>query len=105
MTTEKKQTFGEGISAVLNDMCNAVLEKAVSDNPRINFTDEGFFCLLYMYHTALGERMYDLQELENMPLDDRIAMAESLGKELRSLIKKYTDIDTFKLIDELYPKK
>ena len=44
--------------------------------------------------------MWELQELENMSINDRVNMAQKVGEEIRKLVKIYTNIDTV----ELYKK-
>ena len=50
-----------------------------------------------MFITVLLDKMYDLQDKEDMPLEVKEDMAVKLADELRVLIKKYTDIDTVTL--------
>jgi len=62
-----------------------------------DFDNETFRAAIYIFQSALMDKLFDLQNEENMPLKNREDMAEQCGKDLRSLVKKYTDIDTFKL--------
>jgi hypothetical protein len=39
------------------------------------------------------DRAWRLQENENMSFEDRSAMVQSFGEELRKLIKIYTNVD------------
>jgi hypothetical protein len=45
------------------------------------------------------DKMWKLQEKEKMAMKDRMIMSENFGKRLRELIKTYTDIDTFNLVE------
>ena len=62
-----------------------------------DFDNETFRAAIYIFQSALMDKLYDLQNEEEMTLQDRENMATQCGKDLRSLVKKYTDIDTFKL--------
>jgi len=39
------------------------------------------------------DKMYDLMEREDMPITDKLKMAEQCGKDIHRIIKVYTDID------------
>ena len=67
---------------------------------RFNFSDDALRSALMTFVKISSEKMYELQDSENMAFDDSVNMVESFGKELRKLIKTYTNIDTF----ELYKK-
>jgi hypothetical protein len=49
--------------------------------------------------SVLMDKMWRLQEEENIPLNVRMDMAQQAGNEIRELVKKYTNIDTFDLFD------
>jgi len=57
------------------------------------FTDDGFGAIVYIFSNALMDRAWRLQENENMSFEDRSAMVQSFGEELRKLIKIYTNVD------------
>ena len=43
--------------------------------------------------------MWEVQETDSLSVDERSKMAEDLGKELKDLILKYTEINTFELYE------
>lgn len=47
--------------------------------------------------SVIMDKMWELQELEQIDMKDRGNMALKCGEELRLIIKKYTDIDTHEL--------
>jgi len=47
------------------------------------------------------DKMYDLQENENMQTSDRFNMATSCGQALRALIHTYTGLDTHNIVNDL----
>jgi hypothetical protein len=62
-----------------------------------HFTDEGFRAALKIFMAAALDKMWTLQRVEVMPLQDRAAMAEALGNEVRRVVKTYLDIDSREL--------
>jgi len=82
------------ITPILVDIETMLLRK-VSEKP--NFDKASFRASIYIFQTALMDKLFDLQDKEEMTLQDRENMATQCGKDLRSLVKKYTDIDTYKL--------
>jgi hypothetical protein len=47
------------------------------------------------------DKMWELQEDDNMPFDDRYKMAEVCGNELHKFIHTYTGKDIKKIVNEL----
>jgi cyclopropane fatty-acyl-phospholipid synthase-like methyltransferase len=66
-----------------------------------NWSNRTFMNTLIIFQSALMDKLYDNQEFDNMPFEERIKMAESCGKELRKLIHTYTNLDTHKMEDFL----
>ena len=89
--------IGEKVSPVMEEIENTLLEHAAFSGDKPEFTKEGFRAAIYMFSAAIQDKMWELQELENMPMEVRVHMAEKFGKETRRLIKRYTDIDTHDL--------
>lgn len=59
-----------------------------------NYSNRDFMNAMIIFQTALVDKMYDNQDFDNMPIDDRAKMAESCGRELNRLIHTYTGLDT-----------
>ena len=47
--------------------------------------------------SAMLDKMWKLQEDENIDINARADMAEKLGNELRNMVRIYTNIDTHSL--------
>ena len=81
------------------------LEKVANDflssSIKPNYTNRDFMNAVIIFQTALMDKMYDLQNYDNMPLEDREKMAISCGTDLHRLIHTYTGLDTFKVEDFL----
>jgi len=60
-----------------------------------NLTDDGFAAAIFIFSTALMDKMWELQERENISMSEREKMANSMGNEIRKMVKTYTDKDTF----------
>lgn len=86
----EKIDFGNKANDILRNLASATLQyEGKADYPH---SAVEHVALVFMH--VLFDKMWDIQEYDNMPFEDRIAMAESCGKEFRSLIYKYTNIDT-----------
>jgi hypothetical protein len=66
-----------------------------------HYSNRDFMNTVIIFHTALMDKMYDLMNLDKMPLDDRLAMANKCGEELRKIIHTFTGLDTHKIEDFL----
>ena len=62
-----------------------------------NYSDADFFACIFIFQTALLDKMFDLQNEEKMSMQDRENMAEACGQELRKFVKVYTGLDTYEL--------
>ena len=62
-----------------------------------NYSNRDFMNAVIIFQTALMDKLYDLQNFDGMPIDERLKMAESCGMELRKLIHTYTGLDTHKV--------
>jgi len=90
-------TIGEKISIVMAQMSDVLTEhEAVSDEPPI-FSDDGLAAIIHLFSSALLDRAWELQEKEDMDMEDRSAMVDSLGNKIRELVKVYADVDTKEL--------
>ena len=87
--------IGKKLSPILEEIEMTLLEFNANDSAgKPEFTDEGFRASIYIFMTVFMEKIYDLQDDENIDMGDRMKMVESAGTELRKLIKTYTNIDT-----------
>lgn len=91
------ETIGQKISPILVEIENALWEYEAWNGSQPKYTDEGFRASIKIFMSALMDRMYNLQTSEELALEDKEAMAESLGKQVRAIIKTYCDIDTHEL--------
>ena len=60
-----------------------------------DFDNETFRAAIYIFQSALMDKLFDLQNEEEMDFENRTKMVKQCGKDLRNLIKNYTNIDTF----------
>ena len=70
-----------------------------------NFKDETLLNGLLIFNAILHDKMHECESFNKLSNEDKLEQATSLGLELRCLVLKYTDIDTAKLVNELYPDK
>ena len=59
-----------------------------------NFTNREFINIVFIFQTALMDKLYDNMEYDKMSIEHRYIMAESCANELRKLIHTYTNLDT-----------
>jgi hypothetical protein len=91
--------IGKRISPVLVEIESSLwdFEAVMSIPPQ--YTDEGFRAALKVFMSAMMDKMWRLQNNEEIPMALRAEMAQKLGDELRALVKNYADVDTSKLYD------
>jgi hypothetical protein len=94
------ETLGERLSPILKEIEDTLWEQEVWGTGQPHYTDEGFRSIVKIFMSGMLDKMYTLQKKEDFVIDDMAAMAESLGNQIRSLVKTYCDIDTYELYNE-----
>jgi hypothetical protein len=89
--------IGQQLSPILDELENCILEHNAFNPPE--YDDGAMRASLTIMMSVLMDKMWKLQEEENIPLNVRMDMAKQAGNEIRELVKKYTNIDTFDLFD------
>ena len=94
MTSEP---IGQKISPILSVIENALWEFEVNNGCKPEFTEKGFRAATKIFMSALTDKMWELQENEDLTLTDRENMATKAGEAVRNFVKVYTNIDTHDL--------
>jgi len=87
-------TLGKKLSPILSEIEGTLLDNYET---KPGFDDEGFRASVYIFQSALLDKMWELQEKENISMEVREDMATKCGENIRNLIKTFTNIDTFEL--------
>ena len=82
---------------VLEHIATDILFETAEKPTKPNIPNRAFMNAIIIFQSALMDKLYDNQDFDNMPMEERIKMAESCGKELRKLIHTYTGLDTHKM--------
>jgi len=91
METPMEKLIGEKLSPILVEIESTLLES--SGQP--NFTPDGFRAGLYIFSSVMLDKMWDLMQKEDIPMEIREDMSTQMGNDVKNLVKKYCDIDTF----------
>jgi hypothetical protein len=91
--------IGQQLSPILDELENCILEHNAFKAVPPEYDDGAMRASLTIMMSVLMDKMWRLQEEENIPLNVRMDMAKQAGNEIRELVKKYTNIDTFDLFD------
>jgi hypothetical protein len=89
--------IGEKISPILNQIENTLWEFEAEIDIKPEYTIEGFRSGIKIFMSVMLDKMWELQKNENISQDDREKMAVKLGKDVRNLVRIYTNIDTYDL--------
>ena len=84
--------IGKELSPILEEIENTLLDLAAY---KPEYTKEGFRAAIFIFQSAVMDKMYERQELIKLDLKQREDQAEQLGTEIKILIEKYTGLDTF----------
>ena len=89
--------IGEKLSVVLEEIETTLIGFEADFSLKPNFTDNGFRAATKIFMSALMDKMFDLQDNENIEFQDRLNMAQRAGEDIRKLIHTYTGVDTYKM--------
>lgn len=91
--------IGKDISSILVKIEILLWSHEIYEKKRPDYSIEGFRAATKIFMSVILDKMWELQEKENMSIENRKKMAEKAGNDLKNLIKVYTDIDTFKFYE------
>jgi hypothetical protein len=89
--------IGKKLSPILSEIESALIEYELNINRPPEYTDEGFRASVKIFLSVMLDKMWKLQEDEEIDINTRADMAKKLGNELRNIIRVYTNIDTHSL--------
>jgi hypothetical protein len=89
--------IGQKLSPVLVEIEDTLWEFEYHNASKPNYSIDGFRAATKIFMSVMMDKIWELQSNEKMDMDDRIKMVETVGRELRDFVKKYTDIDTVEL--------
>ena len=92
-----KETLGTKLSPILVEIQDTLLDNY---ERKPSFTQDGFIAGTYIFQTVILDKMWELQEVENIPMNVREDMATQCGTEIRALIRKYCNIDTHEFFNK-----
>ena len=94
------KSLGEKLEPILIELEGILGEHDILALTKPNYTDDGFRAVTRLFLHVLLDKMYSLQDIDGMSIDQRCDMANKCGGEFRKLIKTYCDIDTFELFKQ-----
>lgn len=86
--------IGKKLSPILREIAETLWEVEANNNHVPMYSNEAIADAAKIFMSVLMDKMWKLQEEENIPQEQREQMAQKAGEELRTLIKIYTNIDT-----------
>jgi len=89
--------IGKEISPVLVEIENTLWEFEAYSAKKPEFPIESLRASAKIFMAVMMDKMWELQEREGMPMEDRCNMAKKCGNDLRAFVKTYVDIDTVDL--------
>jgi hypothetical protein len=89
--------IGRAISPLLERIEDTLWLHEHQEGVPPGYTMDGFRAIVKIFMSAMMDKMYELQVKEDLDLEDKKAMAESCGEDLRKLVHTYTGIDTLEM--------
>lgn len=86
--------IGKRLSPVLVEIEDALFDFEVEHESKPEYTQEGFRASSKIFMSALMDKMWELQQKEKIPIEQRLEMVNKAGQELRQFIKTYTGLDS-----------
>jgi len=89
--------IGKKISPILEEIEDTLWEFEAAQIGPPKYPINGFRAAIKIFVSALLDKIWELQQNENLELEDRSNMAQKAGEEIRALVKTYTNIDCHEL--------
>lgn len=89
--------IGTKLNPILEEIETTIWEFESNYGMKPQYSIEGFRAGIKIFMSVLMDKIWELQEDENIDLEDRIKMVEKVGEDIRKLVKTYTNIDTYEL--------
>ena len=89
--------IGKHISPILEEIEATLWEFESATGSRPDYPVEALRAAVKIFMSILMDKMWELQEWESMSFDDRVSMVQKAGREVRNIVKTYTNIDTHDL--------
>jgi len=89
------RTYKKELEYIANDILNQNASEDGSEKP--NYSNRDFLNTIFIFQTALMDKVFDNQECDNMDIEDRKNMVMQCGNDLRKLIHTFTGLDTHKI--------
>jgi len=93
--------IGQKLSPILEEVAETIWEAEAMHGLKPEYTVEGFRAGIKIFMSVLMDKMWELQQDETIDFETRMIMAQKAGKDVRTLIKTYTNIDTYDLYDKI----
>jgi hypothetical protein len=87
------ESFGKVMSPILLDVEAAIADYTTQVGTKPNYDKYALRSATNIFISVLMDRVWELQEKEEMDLDTRTKMAVKCGEEVKKIVKVYTDID------------
>jgi hypothetical protein len=89
--------IGKNLTPILNELEATILE---FKGNKPNYGDSALRSASQIFIDVVMDKMFDLQESENIPLEERSVMAKKCGLEIRKLLKTYCNVDSYDFYKE-----
>lgn len=90
------RSYKNELEAIANDLLTQNAE-AKRGESKPNYSNRDFMNAVIIFQTALMDKMYDMQDYDDMSVYDRMQMAEFCGQDLINFILTYTGLGTHKV--------
>jgi len=89
--------IGKSLSPILLEIEEIIIENEVNLGIKPDYSKEALRSATKIFMSVILDKMWELQKLENIDIEDSDNMAIKCGEEIRVFIKKFTDIETHDL--------
>lgn len=89
--------IGKELSPILEEIEDSLLDLAAY---KPEFTTAGFRAVVYIFQSAIMDKMVEIQDENKMSSKDKELMTKNCGEELRNFIGRFTGIDSHKLFTD-----
>lgn len=86
--------IGKQLSPILAEIEASIIEFDCYANTKPHYTNDALRAAGKILLSVIMDKMWDMQEEDNMKREYRMEMAQKCGEELRQLFKTYCNVDS-----------
>lgn len=89
--------YKKELDIIANDLLTQQASADINKRTKPNYSDKDFLNIIIIFQMVLMDKIYDVQDYDDMSVEERVKMIEKCSVDFHRFIYTYTGVDTDKL--------